>query len=153
MARVFSNITPKSDSYSDYIEDVCVGPKRLVRIGVKTFQPGAQPYVALKLFKRDSYDPNMDYTLNGVVSLTLDEFTTVIEKISPVYNLIDRAYSEKEKKAGTKRIIKRGGGVAKKPRADPVVIKEEPVDNTDETIQWPMDPHMFGLVEESQPNN
>lgn len=154
---------PKSDEHNDYIETMCEGPNRLVRVGVKLYQPSsptASPahYFHIQLFRKD-------IGRKSFVSLSREEFSTMLEKMKNIDNYLERAYGKKvEKKVSpvpVKRVIKRALVVeTKKPR---VIVKEEPKDdaevmfvpkNSPETESQPDDlvsTSQFEEIPESQP--
>lgn len=127
----------KADTYNDYLEDICVGPKRRVRVGVKQYE-GSSPvkYIKIYLFKRDVVDSHIDYDMNSFVSLSQDEFLTLMEKMKHMENFLTRAYPNKSvKQTAKRRIIKRNMSIPATPIKKPrVVVKQEPESDEDDVV-------------------
>ena len=78
-------VLSKDAEYSDNYLDFSANEKRLVRVGVKSYQKTGE-YITLKLFKRESSDSS--YSFNQKIALSSDEFQTFLEKLNKIKRML-----------------------------------------------------------------
>ena len=78
-------VLSKDAEYSDNYLDFSANDKRLIRVGVKSYQKTGE-YITLKLFKRESSDSS--YSFNQKITLSSDEFQTFLEKLNKIKRML-----------------------------------------------------------------
>ena len=126
-----SGLTPEVDaSFGDVYIDVAKGPKRWVRVSIKTFENTGQ-YLFIKLFKADQTKKN--FQRSQYITLSLAEWKSMVTQLA---NVLD----EKPENFGTVTPIKAADAsetsevpTKKRKVAKRIIVKPEPADFEQQT--------------------